>query len=266
VNYAICIVFAFFALAPICVLVANSLRTDKQIASTGFELPGSPQWHNFSEAWTSGEMGQALWNTAVYVLVTVVIVCILAGMAAYALLHLRVRFGGGVMTYLVLASGLPIQGFLVPLFILWTHLGLYDSYLGLVLIYVATSLPFAVLLMRSYLLQIPADFVNSARVDGAGELRIARSIILPMAWPGMVSVALVTAVAVYNDFIFAVTFTQSARIAPISLSFFSFLQGHSVNYALLAAGGLIITLPMLLLFIVLQRRFIEGLSASGLRG
>ncbi len=266
IYYAICVLLAVFALAPVAVLISDALRTDTAVATNTFAFPTAPQWGNFIAAWTQGAMGRALVNSAIYVVLTSVITCAIGGVAAYALVRMRVRFLGGVMAYLIVTTGLPIQSFLVPLFELWTHLHLYDTYLGLTIIYVATSLPFATLLIRSYLVQVPADFVEAARVDGASEVRIARSIVLPMIWPGLVSAAIVTGVGVYNDFIFAVTFIQSPSRSPASLSFYGFIQSHGLNYSLLAAGGLIVTAPMLIIFFVLQRRFVEGLAASGLRG
>jgi raffinose/stachyose/melibiose transport system permease protein len=266
VYYVICTILAVFALAPIVVLIFDALKTDTAVANSPFSFPTRPVWENFSQAWDLGAIGTAFANSAVYVVVSVVIVCCFAAAAAYALVRLRVRFGGSVMTYLLVASGVPIQSFLVPLFVLWTHLHLYNTRLGLIIVYVATSSPFAILLMRSYLLQIPSAFVEAARVDGANELRIARSIIGPMLWPGLTSVALVTAVAIYNDFIFAVTFLQSSSAAPVSLSFYTFQQANGLNYAMLSAGGVIVIAPIFVLFFVLQRRFVEGLSASGLRG
>jgi raffinose/stachyose/melibiose transport system permease protein len=263
--YTICIVLTLFSIIPILVLISDALRTDSQVADSTFGMPTAPQWGNFFAAWQSGSVGSGLLWSALYVLVSSVIVTVLSCAAAYALVRLRVRFIGTVMTYLLVTTGLPIQSFLVPLFILWVHLHLYGTFLGLNIIYIATSVPFGALLMRSYLQQVPAEYIEAARVEGAGEFRIAARVVAPLVWAGMISVALVTGVNIYNDFIFAVAFLPGSQFAPVSLSFYAFLQGHGLNYSLLAAAGLIVTAPVFLIFLLLQRRFIEGLAASGLK-
>ena len=264
--YLVCAVLAAFALGPVVVIVFNSLKSEVAATNSPLSLPWHPMWSNFATAWDTGGMGTGFLNSLLYVSVTVVLVCAIAVVSAYALVRMRVRFSAGVSVYLIVATGLPIQAFLVPLFYLWTHLHLYDTKAGLVIIYVATATPFAVLLLRSYLAQVPVEYVEAARVDGAGEYRIARTVVAPLLWPGVIAVALVTGVGVYNDFIFAATFLQSAANYPVGLSFYTFQESNGLNYALTAAGGVLVTAPIFVLFFLIQRRFVEGLSATGLRG
>jgi raffinose/stachyose/melibiose transport system permease protein len=108
------------------------------------------------------------------------------------------------------------------------------------------------------------ELEEAARIDGAGELRIAWQVVLPNALPGLLTVALITGLAAYNEFLFAVTFLQSQDKLPVSIAFFSFQTGYSTDPVLVAAAGTIMLLPLLVLFIVLQRRFVEGMAASGL--
>ena len=117
--------------------------------------------------------------------------CVVAGLAAYALARLDVKGGSVVLGYLLFGTALPAQLFLVPLFVLWSNLGLYDTRIGLVIIYWAIFSPFATLLMRSYLVSLPADYEDAARTDGANELQIMSRVMLPLAWPGLLTVALV---------------------------------------------------------------------------
>jgi raffinose/stachyose/melibiose transport system permease protein len=171
-----------------------------------------------------------------------------------------------VIFYLLVGTALPLQLFLVPLFFLWTRLGLYDTIPGLVVIYCAVYSPFATLLLRSFLLTLPRAYEEAARIDGAGELTVLRKVVIPLAWPGFLTVALVAGLAAYNEFLLAVTFIQSADRLPVATAFFSFQQGYTQNYALVSAAGLIMLAPMLLVFLLLQRRFVDGITASGLGG
>jgi raffinose/stachyose/melibiose transport system permease protein len=173
---------------------------------------------------------------------------------------------GAFITYLLVTSSLPTQMFLVPLFYLWTSLHLYDSLFGLIVIYWGLFSPFATLLLRSFMLTIPREFEEAARIDGAGELRVLFRVVLPNAVPGFLTIALVTALSAYNEFLFAVTFIQDSFLLPVSTTFFTFQEGYTQDYTLIGAAGVIMVLPMLVLFLALQRRFIEGVSASGLGG
>jgi raffinose/stachyose/melibiose transport system permease protein len=137
---------------------------------------------------------------------------------------------------------------------------------GLILIYIAIFTPFATLLLRSYLRTLPAELEEAARIDGAGELRIIFGVILPVSWPGLLTVALVTAISVYHEFLFAVTFINDTSKTPVSISLFAFQSGYTTNYTLLSAAGLIILLPMLILFLALERRFTEGVAGTGVAG
>jgi raffinose/stachyose/melibiose transport system permease protein len=116
------------------------------------------------------------------------------------------------------------------------------------------------------MISIPKEFEEAARVDGASELQVLFRIILPNAAPGFLTVALTSGLAAYNEFLFAVTFLPDPGLQPISLTFFNFQQGYTQNYALISAAGLIMIAPMLILFLLLQRRFIEGVASSGLGG
>lgn len=265
VYVALCLLL-LFALGPLVIFVFSSLKTQSELATNPLAFPSSLRWDNFFTAWEQANMGAGLLNSLIVVAGTVAGVCVIAGCAAYAMARLDLPGAGTFITYLLVTSSLPTQMFLVPLFYLWTNLNLYDSLFGLMVIYWGLFSPFATLLLRSFMLSIPRELEEAARIDGAGELRVLFRVVLPIAAPGFLTIALVTALSAYNEFLFAVTFIQDAVQLPVSTTFFSFQQGFSQDYTLIGAAGVIMVLPMLLLFLALQRRFIEGVSSSGLGG
>lgn len=265
-TYVILTCLVIFAIGPIILFAFNALKTTDQYADNALNPPKTWQWSNFITAWTQANMATGLWNSVVIVLGTVILTCTIAGLAAYALSRLEIKGGATFITYLLVASSLPTQMFLVPLFYIWSKAGLYDSRFGLILIYAGLFSPFATLLLRSFLLSIPREFEEAARVDGAGEFKVLFRIILPNALPGLLTIALTTGLSAYNEFLFAVTFIQNSSLLPLSTTFFSFQQGYTQNYNLISAAGIIMIAPMLLLFLFLQRKFIDGLSTSGLGG
>lgn len=266
IYYVVLIALVAFSMGPIVLSLFAALKTQSQLAADPLGLPTHPQWNNFLVAWTQANMAAGFLNSILIVGGTVIGVSVIAGLAAYAMARLDLPFGGGFMGYLLVSSALPIQLFLVPLFFLWTKLGLYDTQIGLIIIYCATLSPFATLLLRSFMISIPRDFDDAARIDGAGELRVLFRIVLPIAWPGFLTIALITALDAYNEFLLAQTFIQSPDKMPVSIALYSFREGFSQNYVLISAAGWLMLLPMFVLFLILQRRFVDGISASGLTG
>ena len=149
---------------------------------------------------------------------------------------------------------------------MWTKLGLTDTLLGLIIIYWATSSPIATFLLRSYLVAIPADFEDAARVDGANEWQILRDVMLPIVWPGFITVALTSALGAWNEYVLALTFIQTDELKTVVTSFSSFAGRFNRDWGLTSAGAVIMILPVIVFFVLLQRRFIEGLTQGGLRG
>jgi raffinose/stachyose/melibiose transport system permease protein len=264
--YATLLLLALFAVGPILLFAFNALKTQSELAGNPLGLPLHPQWHNFVNAWQQANMGAGLRNSALVVTATAFGVCVISGCAAYAMSRLRVPGSNFFIFYLLVTASLPIQLFLVPLFYLWTSLGLYDNLFGLVIVYWAIFSPFATLLIRSFMVALPKEYEEAARIDGAGDLRVLTRVILPMAWPGFLTATLVAGLSAYNEFMLAVTFIQSSGKMPVSTSFFSFQSGYTQNYTLISAGGLIMVIPVLIAFLLLQRRFIEGYTSSGMTG
>lgn len=264
--YVVLTALAIFAIGPIVLFFFNALKTERDYATSSLGLPSAWSWENFSQAWTQANMGAGLVNSLLLVLGTVALTCVVSSTAAYAMARLEIRGGAGFMTYLLIVSSLPSQMFLVPLFYMWARAGLYDSIGGLVLIYTGLFSPFGTLLLRSFMIGLPREMEEAARIDGAGEWRVFTRVVLPNMVPGILTVALTTGLSTYNEFLFAVTMIQSSDRMPLSTTFFSFQQGFTQNYPLISAAGFIMIAPMLILFLVLQRRFISGLASSGLGG
>ncbi|MFF4305467.1 carbohydrate ABC transporter permease [Streptomyces sp. NPDC001601] len=264
--YGILLLLALFAVGPMVLFAFNALKTPAGLAESPLGLPAHPQWHNFVDAWQQANMGVGLRNSAIVVTGTALGVCAISSCAAYALSRLRVPGSNVFIYYLLVTTALPIQLFLVPLFYLWTNLGLYDSLFGLIIIYWAVFSPFATLLIRSFMVGLPKEYEEAARLDGAGEWRVFARVVLPMAWPGLLTAALVAGLQAYNEFLLAVTFIQSSDKMPVSTAFFAFKSGYTQNYTLVSAGGMIMVIPVLIAFLLLQRRFIEGYTSSGMTG
>jgi raffinose/stachyose/melibiose transport system permease protein len=264
--YVLLIGLAFFALAPLTVLLFNSLKSSAELGRNPLGPPLAPVFANFPRAWELGNFAVTMRNSTIITLGTVIGVCIIAGMAAYALSRLELPGADGVLLYLFVGSAIPVQLFLVPLFFLWSNLGLTNTLIGVIIIYWAIYSPFATLLLRSYLVALPREFEDAARIDGANELQVLTRVVLPLSWPGFLTVGLVAGLAAWNEFFFAVTFIQDDALKPIATSFLAFQNQFSRDWGLTSAAGIFMILPVILLFLFLQRRFIAGLASGGLKG
>lgn len=255
-----------FALGPLVILVFNAFKTNPEIGANPLGPPDVLHLENFQLAWDRGGFATTIPNSLVLVVSTVTAVLILCGAAAYGLGRLKLRGRGAVVVYLLIVSTLPIQLFLVPLFFLWKTLGLLNTLGGVAIIYTALNSPLAILLLRSYLVQLPVEFEEAARVDGANEWQVLWRVVIPLSWPGFLTVGLVVALAVWNEFLIATIFLSDQRQFTVVTSYFAFSTRFSRDWGLTNAAALMMIVPVVLIFLALQRRFIAGLTAGGLNG
>lgn len=263
--YIVLIILALFAVGPLVTLVFNSLKSNYEIGASPLTPPADLRFGNFVDAWVQGDFTTTMRNSAILTLGTIAGVCVISGLAAYALSHLNVPAGNAVIAWLFLSIALPFQLFLVPLFFMWSRLDLQDNLFGLMVIYWALDSPFLTLLLRSFLLKIPKDFTEAARLDGANEFQVMTRVMLPLARPAVLTVGLIAGLWAWNEFFWARTFIQSPDKKPISTSFLSFQEEFHTDWALTSAAALFMLLPVVILFLIMQRRFVAGLTSGGVK-
>jgi len=264
-NYLVMLVLLIFTLAPIAILFFNSLKSNQELGTNPIGFPKVVQWGNYLNAWSQGEFGVTMTNSLIYVVCTVVGVLLLGGMAAYSLARLEPPGGGLYMIYMLTLSTVPFWLYVIPLFILWRNLGLLNSRIGLIIMYIAFNSPFAIFLLRSFFASLPRDFEDAARVDGANEWQVMTRIVVPMMWPAFLTVGLVVALGVWGEFQAALIFLQDDALLPVTNSYYNFTQRFGRDWSLTSAGAVMMILPVLILFLALQRRFVEGLTQGGMK-
>lgn len=265
-NYVGLTLLVLFSLLPICTLLFNSLKTtaESRLNPLGLPLRGI-RWQNYPTAWVQGNYSTTVRNSGIITLGTVAGVLLVAGLASYSMVILDLPGADGLVFYLLVGSSMPAQLFMVPLFFLWNKLGLTDNLLGMIIIYSATMSPFATFLLRSYMVAIPEDFKDAARIDGASEGQIFRHVIVPIIWPGFLTAGLVAGLGAWNEFLFAVTFLHREEMKPVSTSLYAFVDRYSTDWGLTSAASVLMILPVIVIFLSLQRHFIEGLTQGGLK-
>lgn len=260
------ILLSVFTIAPLAILFFNSLKSRYNIGQDPVGLPDQILFSNYRKAWERSQFGDHMLNSSILVACTVFCVLTLGGLAAYALARIQPKGSGAVMFYLLIISAIPMWLYIVPLFFLWRTAGLLNSFLGLIIIYTAVNSPFAIFLLRSYLLKVPKEIEESATIDGASRMQTMMKIILPITWTGFLTVGLVVAVAVWGEFGIALVMIQDESKMPIATSFFSFSDRFGSDWTLTSAVGIMALIPILALFLIFQRQFTEGLTQGSVKG
>ena len=256
---------ALFVLYPIFMMVLSGCKTTPEIFMSPFSLPERLNTENFQVIWNKTDVPRYFLNSVIVTLSSIILLLVTGTMAAYAIA--RYKFRGTLMVSLFFLSGLmlPIRLAIIPLFIQLKYLGLIDSLLGLIFIYTAMSLPATVFILTGFLRSLPKELEDSARMDGASELRIMIDIMVPLISPALVIAGIYSAVPIWNDFFFPLIFIQSPEWKTLAQGLTSFFGEYSINYGVLYAGLSLASLPMILIFIVQSRRFIAGMTAGALK-
>lgn len=265
VNHIIVIVMLIFALGPVVILGFNSLKSTAELGLNPLGPPKTLVWENFPNAWVEGNFAVTMRNSAFLVVATVTSVLSLGGMAAYSLARLKPPGGNAFMVFMLAGTTIPVWLYIVPLFILWRTLGLIDNLFGLILIYTAGSSPFAIFLLRSFMVGIHRDLEDAARVDGANEWQIFTRVVLPLAWPGFLTVGLVVALGTWGEYQLALIFVHKPELFPVTTSYSAFASRFSMDWGLTSAAAIMMVAPVLIIFLALQRQFIEGLTQGGVK-
>ena len=270
-------VTAFLWLAPVLWTLYTSLRPFDDTAKHGYvSLPGTINFDNYSQAWSQAELPHYFVNSLIITLPAVALTLLFASMVAFVVARLSFRFNVAMLILFMAANLLPQQVLLVPLYRLYLDLPLpewlsdsgrfYDSYIGLIAINVAFQTGFCTFVLANYMKTIPASLGDAARVDGAGVVRQFFGVVLPLCRPALAALATLQFTWVYNDFLWAVALIQSGEKRPIT-SALNNLQGvFFTDHNLIAAGAMLAALPTLIVFALLQRHFISGLTLGASKG
>lgn len=265
-SYVILALGAAIALFPIALMVVNALKTSMEIVANPLGLPATPQWNNFLRAWKDADLGRTLLNSATVTTITVVLICATGSMAAYALARKAVRGSQYITFYLLATTTLPIQLYIYPLYFAFAKLGLIGNLPAVALIYTAINLPFSIFLLRTYFLAIPREIEEAAVIDGANRWQVFFKVALPIASPGILTVAVIAGLNTWNEFLIATTFLQDHDSQTAIVRFYSLGGRHSSDWGEIMAAAIIIVGPCVAFFLVMQRRFIEGMTGGSVKG
>jgi raffinose/stachyose/melibiose transport system permease protein len=261
-SYLVLGIFAVIYLGPLLMLVSTSLKTLPEFMKSATALPSGLQFENFVEAWNRANFLRYLTNTLLYTVSATVIYVVSAVFVAFPISRGYVKGAGLLLTLYVIALFLPVA--LIPQFQLMLNLGLYNNPFGYVMLFLVN--PIGVVILVNYIKTLPLELDEAAAMDGCGYFRFVTSIVFPLIQPAIATVAVLHAIGIWNELILPTIYLTNKDYYPITRGMIVFQGVYGSNWPTLAAAVLIMTLPMLVLFLVLQRYIVSGLTAGAVKG
>ena len=257
----------FLWLVPVVSALVTAFRTNDDILMNGFwSLPRQLGLSSFKDAWERGGLSRYLPNSFIITLPSLILTLLFSSLSAYALA--RFRFRGNRLIFFLYVGGtmLPFQVLMLPVFRLNDALGLYDTYWGLIAFHTAFQLGFCTFLLRNYMRTVPHEILESARIDGCSEFRIWWQIMMPLTLPAIAALATLEFTWIFNDYLWAIVLLRSDNLKPVTAGLAALQGQYVMDWTVITAGALLATIPTVLVFIFLQRYFIEGLTLGATKG
>jgi raffinose/stachyose/melibiose transport system permease protein len=264
--YPFLIVGGVVMVLPLYMMLMTSFKSTIEFYANPFGLPHSLSLVNYADVWFEGQMNVFFKNSVIISFFTVALSVVCSTLAGYALARLRIP-GATVIFYVLLAALMvPTEIIILPLFVEFRDLHLLNTYPSLILPYASLGMAFSTYLLRGFFKTLPAELAEAARIDGAGELATFWHVMLPLAMPGVATIAIFAFMGSWSEFFLATLFVSNPDMRPVTAGLFGFSGSYQTNWGALSAGYAIVIAPIVLMFLFLQRFFIRGLTMGALKG
>ena len=262
------LLFALTILIPLIWVATTSLKTNPEIFTSPWKLPASPQWQNYTNAWTKEGIGSSFLNTLWVTIGTLLLLIPIGSMAAY--IFAKYPFRGSKTLFGVFLGGMMFPNFLIviPLYFLLQNLHLYDTHTGLIIAYVAYSLSFTIFVLTGFFQALPNELAEAAQLDGCGHYSTFSRVMLPLARPGLIVVGIFNAIGLWNEYPLAKVLLNSneKRTLPLTIVDMATAQQYSSDWGALFAGLVIVMLPVMIVYWIFRDRIHETMLAGAVKG
>lgn len=265
-RHIILIVMLLFMLYPVFMVVINSLKTEAELYSNPMGLPAVANCENYQQAVVDGNLGQAFLNSLLVTGVSVVLIVLFSSMVAFALTRPRMALRKQFYTLFIVGIMIPYQVGLYHLYRVVDSMGLVDTYPGLILIYVAIGMPFGVFVMYGFFSSIPKEINEAAVIDGCNPWQVYMKIVMPLSATVIATVVIFNLVLVWNDMMYPLIFINSPEHQTLAKALLAFKGQFLSRYTVMFGGVVLASLPLIVAYLVLQKRFIAGMMAGSVKG
>ena len=263
--YVIAIVIGLVMLTPFLWMLSASLKLNRDVFTFPIQwIPAEPRWQNYVDIWTKIPLALFVWNTAKITIAVTILQLLTSSFAAYAFAKLCFPGRDALFLGYIATIAMPWQVYMVPQFLLMRELGLHNTHMALILLQAFTA--FGVFLMRQFYQSIPDELCEAARIDGMNEYQIWWRIMLPLSKPALSTLTIFTFVSTWNDFLGPLIYLTKTELKTIQIGLRMFISQYSAEYGLIMAASVVALIPVLVVFLALQRFFVEGIATSGLKG
>ncbi|MGK9051387.1 carbohydrate ABC transporter permease [Neorhizobium petrolearium] len=263
--YALAIVITAVMLMPFAWMLSASLKLSRDVFVFPIEwIPSEPQWQNYVDIWTKIPLALFIYNTSKLTIIVTLLQLLTSSFAAYAFAKLDFPYKNTLFLGYIATIAMPWQVYMVPQFLLMREFGLNNTHLALICLQAFTA--FGVFLMRQFYMSIPTELCEAARIDGMNEYQIWAKIMLPLSKPALSTLTIFTFVTTWNDFLGPMIYLTKTELKTIQIGLRMFISQYSAEYGLIMAASVVALIPVLVVFLSLQRFFVEGVASSGLKG
>ena len=263
--YLAVIVVTIVMLLPFAWMLSASLKLSRDVFAFPIEwIPSQPRWENYVEIWTKIPLALFIYNTSKLTIIVTLLQLLTSSFAAYAFAKLHFPYKNTLFLGYIATIAMPWQVYMVPQFLLMREFGLNNTHLALIFLQAFTA--FGVFLMRQFYMSIPNELCEAARIDGMNEYQIWAKIMLPLSKPALSTLTIFTFVTTWNDFMGPMIYLTKTELKTIQIGLRMFISQYSAEYGLIMAASVVALVPVLVVFLALQRFFVEGVASTGLKG
>ncbi len=268
ISYFVLSIWTMFIVLIIGWVIYSSFKTNVEIFQNPWSLPLSITFENYYHAWIRSNMSLYFLNSIIVVITSVGVGVFISAMAAYILSRFNFKLRNVILTIFISGMAIPFHLLLVPLYKQLMNINLIDTRIGLILVYISLWLPFSIFVLTAFFKTIPREIEEAAIIDGCSEYSLYWKVMLPLARPGLIAVAVFNFVGMWNEYMLALVFTSSRNLRTLSLGMYSLIDTmmYSANWGALFAAIVIMLIPAIIVFITLQRYVIQGLTLGAIKG
>ena len=264
-TYVVIVVVTLVMLLPFAWMLSASLKLSRDVFIFPIQwIPSEPRWQNYVEIWTKVPLALFIYNTSKLTIIVTALQLLTSSFAAYAFAKLNFPYKNTLFLGYLATIAMPWQVYMVPQFLLMREFGLNNTHLALICLQAFTA--FGVFLMRQFYMSIPTELCEAARIDGMNEYQIWARIMLPLSKPALSTLVIFTFVTTWNDFLGPMIYLTKTELKTVQIGLRMFISQYSAEYGLIMAASVVALIPVLIVFLSLQRFFVEGVASSGLKG
>lgn len=265
IKYVLLLLITAIMVGPFLWMLSASLKLNRDVFAFPVEwIPSEPRWQNYQDIWTKIPLGRFVFNTGKLTVIITILQVLTSSFAAYAFAKLQFRGKNLLFLAYIATIAVPWQAYMVPQFILMSNLGLNNTHMSMILLQAFSA--FGVFMMRQFYMGIPDELCEAARIDGLSEYGIWGRIMLPLSKPALSTLVIFTFVNTWNDFLGPMIYLTKTELKTIQIGLRMFISQYSSEYGLIMAASVVTLIPVVIVFLALQKNFVQGVASAGLKG